>query len=80
MIRPAENWCFFPIARSTSNICKASSLVGVMIRAPNPSSSVHRSTNRRSSIGITNANVFPDPVFAAPRISLPRRAWGRVAA
>jgi len=45
--------------------------------APRPSNSVHFCLYRFSSTGIKNANVFPLPVFAAPRISFPFSASGR---
>ena len=41
MRRPALNSCFLPILRSSSKICKASSLVGEMTRAPRPSKGPH---------------------------------------
>ena len=34
--------------------------------------------NNRSSIGVMNAAVFPDPVIALPQISLPINAMGIV--
>lgn len=29
--------------------------------------------------GMMNAKVFPEPVLAAPKTSLPQRVWGRAA-
>lgn len=47
-----------------------------MIKAPSPSSSVHRRRYKSSSTGTRNASVLPLPVFAAPRQSAPFRASG----
>mmetsp|Transcript_4862 Transcript_4862/g.14056 ORF Transcript_4862/g.14056 Transcript_4862/m.14056 type:complete len:217 (-) Transcript_4862:370-1020(-) len=71
---PADRSCCSPIVRSSSNICIASSRVGEMIIAPRPSSGLHRRRNSRSTTGMRNARVFPEPVLAAPRTSRPQRA------
>ena len=54
----------------------ASSRVGEIIRAPRPSTSLHFLRYKFSRTGTRNARVFPLPVFAAPRQSLPLRASG----
>ncbi len=51
--------------------CIASSQVGDIIKAPNPSNCVHLLRYKTSNNGIKNAKVLPDPVRAAPRISCP---------
>ena len=78
IISPAANRCPFPPTfLNTSKICIASSRVGLIITAPNPASGpIHCARYRFSNTGITNAKVFPLPVFAAPRISLPLSASG----
>jgi len=47
------------------------------MRAPNPSDCVHFCLYKFSRTGIKNANVFPLPVLAAPKISLPFSARGK---
>jgi hypothetical protein len=51
----------------------ASSLVGVIIIIPVPFSYLKLALSNNSMVGIKNARVFPEPVFAAPSISLPLR-------
>ena len=48
-----------------------------MIKAPKPSIGPHFVRYRRSSTGMRNASVLPEPVLAAPRTSLPKRDNGR---
>ena len=66
--------------RPTTNgrACSAltSSLVGDMINAPKPSCGPHFRRYKISSTGMRNARVFPLPVRAAPRTSLPLREVG----
>ena len=79
MSSPAlREWCF-PAARSCWKICIASSLVGAMTSPPMPSCRPHFARYSDSRSGITNASVFPLPVFAAPRTSRPASACGIVA-
>jgi len=54
-----------------------SSLVGLIIKAPNPSFGPHFFLNKFSKTGIKNARVFPLPVLAAPSTSLPFKARGK---
>jgi len=74
--RPALNECLLPAFLSTSKICRASSRVGEMTRAPRPSMGVHCRRYSVSSTGMMNESVLPEPVLAAPRTSLPARASG----
>jgi hypothetical protein len=54
----------------------ASSLVGAIIKTPVPFYYVNLALYNNSAAGIMNANVFPDPVLAAPRTSLPFKICG----
>lgn len=74
MSRPTELMWNYPIELNTSNTCIASSLVGRMIIAPNPSKGVHLSIQSCSTRGTKYPRVFPLPVFEAPKMSLPARA------
>ncbi|KXT09511.1 hypothetical protein AC579_7187 [Pseudocercospora musae] len=76
--KPAAKKCPCPpTVRRTSNIWMASSLVGVMIKAPRPASPpMHCVRYRFSRTGMRNAKVLPLPVFAAPRTSFPFKASG----
>ena len=76
MTSPADRSCCTPRVRSTSKIWRASSRVGETTSAPSPSAFDHRSRKSSSSSGTRNASVFPDPVFAAPRMSRPASACG----
>lgn len=76
MTRPAEKMWFLPTFRRTSKIWIASSRVGERMRAPRPSYSVHRFRYRFSRTGSKKARVFPEPVLAAPRMSLDFKAAG----
>ena len=67
------------IVLRTSYVCIASSRVGDKTTAAVESWFVHRSVQSFSNKGIRNASVFPLPVFAAAKISLPRRAVNKVA-
>lgn len=46
------------------------------MRAPKPSLGPHFARYKRSSTGMRNASVLPEPVLAAPRTSRPFRDIG----
>lgn len=74
MISPADMSWYLPTFLRVSYIWYASSRVGVMIRAPRPSSRVHCLQYNISITGMRNARVFPLPVLAAPKMSCPFNA------
>jgi len=76
MSSPTELMWNYPIELNTSNTCIANSLVGRIIIAPNPSKGVHLSIYSYSTRGTKYPKVFPLPVFEAPNMSLPAKAWG----
>lgn len=54
----------------------ANSLVGAITNTPVPFLGVNEALKSISTAGTINAKVLPDPVFAAPKTSLPLRIWG----
>lgn len=61
---------------ATSNIVVANSLVGAIIMTPVPFFYVKCALSKSSRAGIRKAKVFPEPVFAAPKTSLPFKRCG----
>lgn len=52
--------------------------MGVIIITPVPFLEVKLALYKSSTAGIKKARVFPDPVLAAPKTSLPFNKWGMV--
>ena len=71
---------YYPSFFATSKTWMANSLVGVIIITPVPFICLNYSSLSFSKQGIRYESVFPDPVFAAPRTSLPLRSSGKVRA
>ena len=61
---------------ATPNICRASSRVGDTTITPVPLRGLNRSADSISTAGIRKASVLPEPVFAAPKTSLPASRGG----
>lgn len=79
-----RTWNICTACVSSSSVAKSklqrkgltSSLVGEITNAPSPSCGPHLLRYSASSTGMRNASVFPLPVCAAPRTSLPLSEMG----